>query len=160
MLYLEKGMNLVDLDASSNDLQLDNITVRANVTAGSNTTTVQAEDCELTGAVETARSEFASGGTYVKGMAGSADASNKLTLKVTPMLYGFLPLGAGKYQLDIYYSDNALFGNHGTNVALEDRDGGASGGRERHRILERRLPRVPPQPGRHDRAEELRAERG
>ena len=121
MLYLEKGMNLVDLDASSNDLQLDNITVRANVTAGSNTTTVQAEDCELTGAVETARSEFASGGTYVKGMAGSADASNKLTLKVTPMLYGFLPLGAGKYQLDIYYSDNELFGNHGTNVALVDR---------------------------------------
>ena len=121
MLYLEKGMNLVDLDASSNDLALDNITVRANVTALSNTTTVQAEDCEITGAVETAQSEYASGGTYVKGMAGSADASNKLTLKVTPMLYGFLPLGAGKYQLDIYYSDNELFGNHGTNVAMVDR---------------------------------------
>ena len=121
MLYLEKGVNIVDLDASSDALALDNITVRANVTAGMNTTAIQAEDCETTGTVQTAQSEYASGGTYVRGMAGSAGAANKLTLKVTPTLYGFLPLGAGKYQLSIYYSDAELFGNHGTNVAMVDR---------------------------------------
>ena len=121
MLYLEKGVNIVDLDASSDALALDNITVRANVTAGMNTTTIQAEACETAGTVQTAESEYASGGTYVRGMAGSADAANELTLKVTPTLYGFLPLGAGKYQLSIYYSDAELFGNHGTNVAMVDR---------------------------------------
>ncbi|MBR4132808.1 MAG: S-layer homology domain-containing protein, partial [Oscillospiraceae bacterium] len=121
MLYLEKGVNIIDIDASTDELMLDNIMVSPNAGASFRTTIVQAESCETAGAVQTAESEFASGGVYVRGMAGSADAANKLTLKVTPSLYGFLPLGAGKYQLDIYYSDNELFGNHGTNVAMVDR---------------------------------------
>ena len=112
-LYLEKGMNLIDVDASSADVCLDYINLTPCETSKV-TTVIEAEDAKLSGNAASASNSYASGGKYIRGLEGKADGSNALT-------FTYNAEKAGKYQLDLYYSSSELFGNHGTNVAMVDR---------------------------------------
>ncbi len=113
-VYLEKGMNLLDLDATSENIRLDSINLTENAALASQTTVIEAEAGKFSGNTTTMNSAYASGGKLVRGMEGKADGSNALTITYTAPR-------AGKYQVDIYHSNNELFGNHGTNVAMIDR---------------------------------------
>ncbi len=113
-VYLEKGMNILDVDATSENIRLDSINLTKNAALASETTVIEAESGKFSGNTTTMNSDYASGGKLVKGMEGKADGSNALTITYNAPK-------AGKYQVDIYHSNSELFGNHGTNVAMVDR---------------------------------------
>ena len=68
-IYLQKGMNIIDLDASDEKLAVDTLAVSKN-DDGTNTTVIEAESCELSGDAAVAENPFASEGRYVSQMQG------------------------------------------------------------------------------------------
>lgn len=112
-VYLQKGINLVDLDASIGSLAVDSLTV-SKVADQSKTVTIEAEDCDTIGAVTTGTNTYASNGKYVKQFLAKADASNAIVVNYTAEQ-------AGEYALTIYQSNKELFGKHGYNAQMVDR---------------------------------------
>ncbi len=112
-LYLEKGINIIDVACSDASVLLDSLNVTKAAEAAS-TTVLEAENALLSGNAATAGSSYASGGRYVRGLEAVASGANAIT-------FTFDAPAAGKYRLDIWHSNSELFGNHGTNVAMIDR---------------------------------------
>lgn len=119
-LYLQKGINIVDVDATR-EAALDYMQVQA-VTALDNSvyeTTIEAENCIPAGsAIRTAASAGASCGKYVVGMEGAAnaekDANKYLEFKYTAPR-------AGVYQMRLYQSNNDICGTHWYNTKIIDK---------------------------------------
>lgn len=112
-IYLQKGMNIIDLDASDEKLAVDTLAVSKN-DDGTNTTVIEAESCELSGDAAVAENPFASEGRYVSQMQGSSEAANSLTLTYDAEK-------AGDYKVAVYQSNKELFGNHSYNAQMVDR---------------------------------------
>ncbi|MDO5520111.1 MAG: LamG-like jellyroll fold domain-containing protein [bacterium] len=112
-VFLEKGINIVDLDATVNSLAVDKLTVK-KAADQSKTITIQAEDCKTVGDVTTGTNTYASNQTYVKQMLGDANAANALILSYTAE-------EKGQYAITVYQSNKELFGSHAYNAQMVDR---------------------------------------
>lgn len=119
-VYLQKGINIIDVD-TTRTAALDYMQVR-QVPARNNRlheTVIEAEDCIPDGSsIQTASSMGASGGRYVVGMEGSADAEADVN-KYLEIKY-HAPT-AGIYQLRIFQSNNDICGTHWYNTKIIDK---------------------------------------
>lgn len=119
-VYLQKGINIIDVD-TTRTAALDYMQVR-QVPARNNRlheTVIEAEDCIPDGSsIQTASSTGASGGRYVVGMEGSADAEADVN-KYLEIKY-HAPT-AGIYQLRIFQSNNDICGTHWYNTKIIDK---------------------------------------
>ncbi len=113
-LYLQKGMNIIDLDATNADIAVDKLTVNKNDN-GKSTAVIEAESwrCMVAGGT-VKENAYASGGKYVTQLLASKDGSNHLTLK-------YNAAQDGTYKMAIYQSNKELFGNHSYNAQMVDR---------------------------------------
>ncbi len=111
--YLQQGMNILDFDASKETIALDSVTV-SKKESGTNTTSIEAEDCQLEGDTKVKENTYASGGKYVAGI--PADSKKKNCLKIK-----YQAKEAGIYQMTVYQSNAELFGNHSYNAQMVDR---------------------------------------
>lgn len=116
-IYLQKGINIVDVDADC-AVALDYIQVKA-VSQEGNQDVIEAENCIPEGSdISTAESAGASGGKYVVGMEGSADAANDQN-KYLEIKYNAPQ--AGTYQMRILQSNNDICGSHSYNTKIIDK---------------------------------------
>lgn len=116
-IFLQKGINVIDLDASSADIAVDTLTVtkvNSDSTADTQTTIIEAEDCDMYGEVTTAENQFASDGTYVNQIEADADGSNAIELT-------YNAAATGSYKMIVYQSNKELFGRHDYNAQMVDR---------------------------------------
>ncbi|SFO28468.1 Concanavalin A-like lectin/glucanases superfamily protein [Pseudobutyrivibrio sp. UC1225] len=111
-VFLEKGINIIDLDASSAALAVDKLTV-AKVD-DKNIDTVEAEDGKLIGNVEIGTNDVASNGKYVQEILASEDAENALEITYDAPV-------TGVYEMVVYQSNKELFGSHSYNAQMVDR---------------------------------------
>ena len=112
-LFLKKGINIIDLDASYAGLAVDTLTAEwAENQEG--TTIIEAEDCETTGNVIVKENSNASGGKYVEGILADKDAKNALVVKYNAPV-------EGNYEFAVYQSNEELFGSHDYNAQMVDR---------------------------------------
>lgn len=112
-LYLQKGMNILDFDASDAKTAMDTITVSKKEN-GTLTTPIEAEDCTFSGEVQIKENPYTSGGKYVAGIQGDSEKANCLTVS-------YHAEQAGTYQMAVYQSNQELFGNHSYNAQMVDR---------------------------------------
>ena len=112
-IYLQKGMNILDFDASSADVALDMVTVALS-DDGTNTVVIEAEDCTLEGDAKVKENSYASGEKYVGQMKGSSTGENALTFTYDADV-------AGTYEVAVYQSNKELFGGHVYNPQMVDR---------------------------------------
>lgn len=112
-LYLQRGMNIFDFDCSSESAAIDKVRIEQRQNGG-NTTIVEAEDLEKTGAVDVKENSYASGGKYVAGFSADSKKANAVTLT-------YEAEEAGTYAIAIYQSNGELFGNHSYNAQMVDR---------------------------------------
>lgn len=109
--YLQKGINLIDLDTDA-PAAVDSLRVQAAETPAGTAVEIQAEDCALAGGASVAENSYAQGGKVVGSIqGGTADA---LTVNVS------VPAD-GVYQMVIRYTNDELFGAHSYNAQLVDR---------------------------------------
>lgn len=113
-VYLQKGINVVDLDATV-DAAVDYLRVR-QPDAQNHPTTIEAEDATLSGGVSVADSEGASGGKYVVGMPGAYTEEGREYLEFT-----YDAPSAGKYQMQVFHSNEDLAGSHSYNIKAIDK---------------------------------------
>ena len=111
--FLKKGINIIDLDASSAQVAVDTLTIRQAIEKKA-TTVIEAEDCKSVGSVSVGANEVASNGKYVKGILADKDAKNALLVEYTAP-------EAGTYEFAVYQSNKELFGNHVYNAQMVDR---------------------------------------
>ena len=114
-VYLQKGINVVDVDMTS-EAALDYMRVQA-LPAQEHSTTIEAEDAipaELAGSIKVADSEGASGGKYVEGMKGSY-------LNPDYLEFTYQAPAAGKYQMQAFHSNEDLAGSHSYNIKTTDK---------------------------------------
>ena len=113
-VYLQKGINVVDLDMTAG--VLDYMRVRA-LPSQDNSTTIEAEDAvpsELADSIQIADSEGASGGQYVEGMEGAYENPDYLE-------FTYNAPAAGKYQMQVFHSNEDLAGSHSYNIKIIDK---------------------------------------
>lgn len=113
-IYLQKGLNLIDVDASGADLAFDNLVLTKTANADQQTTGIEAENCKLSGLYAVKGSNYSSGNKYVEGFIGDNKAGNALTLTYTASK-------AGNYKMAVYQSNDQLFGGHAYNAQMVDR---------------------------------------
>ncbi len=114
-VYLQKGINVVDVDMTS-DAALDYMRVQA-LPAQEHSTTIEAEDtipAGLAESIKVASSEGASGGRYVEGMKGSYSSPDYLE-------FTYQAPAAGKYQMQAFHSNEDLAGSHSYNIKATDK---------------------------------------
>ncbi|MBE5871873.1 MAG: hypothetical protein E7294_11520 [Lachnospiraceae bacterium] len=114
-VYLQKGINVVDVDTTVN-AALDHMRVQ-EIPDKEHSTVIEAEDAvpqELADSVKIAQSEGASGGKYVEGMAGSYRTPDYLE-------FSYQAASAGKYQMQVYHSNEDLAGSHSYNIKATDK---------------------------------------
>lgn len=113
-VYLQKGINVVDLDMTAG--VLDYMRVRT-LPSQDNSTTIEAEDAvpsELADSIQIADSEGASGGQYVEGMKGAYENPDYLE-------FTYDAPAAGKYQMQVFHSNEDLAGSHSYNIKIIDK---------------------------------------
>lgn len=113
-VYLQKGINVVDLDMTTG--VLDYMRVRA-LDSPNSSTTIEAEDAipdEMAASVKTAESTGASGGKYVEGMEGAYENPDYLE-------FTYNAPAAGKYQMQVFHSNEDLAGSHTYNIKIIDK---------------------------------------
>ncbi len=113
-VYLQKGINVVDLDMTAG--VLDYMRVRA-LPSQDNSTTIEAEDAVPSGladSIQIADSEGASGGQYVEGMKGAYENPDYLE-------FTYDAPAAGKYQMQVFHSNEDLAGSHSYNIKIIDK---------------------------------------
>lgn len=113
-VYLQKGINVVDLDATV-DAKVDYLRVRA-LDEQTHSTTIEAESATLSEGVRVAESAGASGGQYVVGMPGSYTEAGRQYLEFT-----YNAPSAGKYQMQVFHSNEDLAGSHSYNIKAIDK---------------------------------------
>ena len=114
-VYLQKGINIVDLDTDV-PAALDYMRVRG-LPSQDSSTTIEAEDTvpeELADDIQIAESEGASGGKYVVGMKGEYEDADYLE-------FTYNAPAAGKYQMQVFHSNDDLAGSHGYNIKAIDK---------------------------------------
>lgn len=111
-VFLERGINIIDLDSTSAALAVDNLTIEK--VDNKNITAIEAEDCKLIGDVTVAENPAASGGKFVNEILASKDGKNALEIEYNAP-------SAGKYELVVYQSNKELFGSHAYNAQMIDR---------------------------------------
>jgi glucan-binding YG repeat protein len=118
--YLQKGINIVDVDADV-DLALDYLKVDAlNKTEEVNayTTVIEAEDCipeEAVNDIQIGESAGASAGKYVKEMDGDENAKETVG-KYLDIIYDAPK--AGVYQMQVFQSNDEICGHHVYNTKV------------------------------------------
>ncbi len=114
-VYLQKGINVVDVDATV-DIALDYLRVRA-LASQEHAAAIEAEDAipaAMADKIRVAESDGASGGKYVVGMKGAYADANYLELHYNAP-------AAGKYQLQVFHSNEDLAGSHSYNIKTTDK---------------------------------------
>ena len=114
-VYLQKGINVVDIDTSV-DAAIDYLRVRETGDS-TNSTTIEAENAipeSMQGRIQTAQSSGASGGTYVASIPGAYQNPAYLEFKYTTP-------AAGKYQMQVFHSNEDLAGSHSYNIKATDK---------------------------------------
>lgn len=114
-VFLEKGINIIDIDASSN-IALDymRLSEASSEVQNKNLITVEAESARLVGC-EIRISEYASGGSYVEGIKADEKGENNYLEIEADVENG------GEYALTIYQSCGEIFGTHNYNGKLTNR---------------------------------------
>lgn len=114
--FLQKGINIIDIDTSSADIAVDRMTVQHAENYDGTAAVIEAESDQVvkTGQVSVAENGYASDGRYVQGIRGSEDGSNSLE-------FVYNAAQAGKYKMIVYQSNKELFGNHSYNAQMVDR---------------------------------------
>lgn len=121
--YLQKGVNIVDVDATT-DLALDYLRVNAlekTEEVAAHTTTIEAEDSvpkEAADLIEIGTSAGASGNKYVKGLDGDAKAQTTIG-KYLEFVYDAPE--AGTYQMQVFQSNDEICGEHSYNTKVIDK---------------------------------------
>lgn len=113
-VFLERGVNIVDIDASV-DIALDYIKVSKASGTEDKTITVEAEEGELSGTT-TGSSKYASGAAYVEGIKANEEDGEDNYLKIIVNVPE-----TGEYAMSIYQSCGEIFGNHEYNAKLVNR---------------------------------------
>ena len=116
-VYLQKGINVVDLDTTV-DAKVDYLRVR-ELSSQTHSTTIEAEDAipeSMNGLIQTAQSSGASGGKYVVGMPGAYTEAERQYLEFT-----YNAPAAGKYQMQVFHSNDDIAGSHGYNIKAIDK---------------------------------------
>ena len=114
-VYLQKGINVVDIDTSV-DAAIDYLRVRETGDSA-NSTTIEAESAipeSMKDRVQTAQSSGASNGEYVVGMQGAYENPAYLEFKYNAP-------AAGKYQMQVFHSNEDLAGSHSYNIKVIDK---------------------------------------
>lgn len=114
-IYLQKGINVVDVDTTS-EAALDYMLVQA-LPAQEHSTIIEAENtipAALSESIKVADSEGASGGKYVEGMKGSYRNPDYLEFQ-------YQAPAAGKYQMQVFHSNEDLAGSHSYNIKATDK---------------------------------------
>lgn len=116
-VYLQKGINVVDIDTSV-DAEIDYLRVRETGDS-TNSTTIEAESAipgSMQGRIQTAQNSGASGGKYVVGMPGAYTEAERKYLEFT-----YNASAAGKYQMQVFHSNEDLAGSHSYNIKATDK---------------------------------------
>lgn len=121
-IYLQKGINIIDLDATE-DISLDYMQIRQLDEAQTSelVRVIEAENCipsQGEGQYTIVDSAGASAGKYVKGMEGSKDAKTTLGQYLE---FSVPSEAAGYYQLQIFQSNDELCGSHSYNTKIIDK---------------------------------------
>lgn len=114
-VYLQKGINIVDVDATV-DAAVDYLRVRETGNTA-NSTTIEAENAipaSMSERIQTAQSDGASGGQYVIGMPGAYSDPAYLEFKYNAP-------STGKYQMQVFHSNEDLAGSHAYNIKAIDK---------------------------------------
>ena len=114
-VYLQKGINVVDIDATA-DIALDYLRVRA-LDAQDDSTTIEAENAipaAMTDKIEVAESTGASNGKYVVGMEGAYEDADYLE-------FTYDAPAAGEYEMQIFHSNNDMSDGHYQSFKIMDK---------------------------------------
>ena len=114
-VYLQKGINVVDIDATA-DIALDYLRVRA-LDAQDYSTTIEAENAipaAMTDKIEVAESTGASNGKYVVGMEGAYEDADYLE-------FTYNAPAAGEYEMQIFHSNNDMSDGHYQSFKIMDK---------------------------------------
>ena len=114
-VYLQKGINVVDIDTSV-DAAIDYLRVRETGDSA-NSTTIEAESAipeSMQGRIQTAQSSGASCGTYVASIPGAYADPAYLEFKYNAP-------AAGSYQMQVFHSNEDLAGGHFYNIKVTDK---------------------------------------
>lgn len=114
-VYLQKGINVVDIDTSV-DAAIDYLRVRETGDSA-NSTTIEAESAipeSMQGRIQTAQSSGASRGTYVASIPGAYADPAYLEFKYNAP-------AAGSYQMQVFHSNEDLAGSHSYNIKATDK---------------------------------------
>ena len=120
-MYLQKGINIVDVDADV-DLALDYMKVqkvaKKSLSEGS-PVVIEAENCIPDGsAIEVRDSEGASEGKYVVGYEGDASAASD---KNKYLEFTFDAEQEGTYEMQVFQSNDDICGSHSYNIKIIDK---------------------------------------
>ena len=113
-VYLQKGINVVDLGTNV-DAKVDYLRVR-ELSSQTHSTTIEAENAipeSMKDHIRVAQSSEASGGKYVVGMPGAYTEAGQQYLEFT-----YNAPVAGKYQMQVFHSNDDLAGTHWYNNAV------------------------------------------
>ena len=114
--FLQKGINIIDIDTSSADVAVDCLSVKHADNYDDMVTVIEAESDQVirSGDVSEAENEYASEGAYIAGIRGSGDGSNSIE-------FTYNAPEAGNYKMIVYQSNKELFGSHSYNAQMVDR---------------------------------------
>ena len=112
-MFLQKGINIIDLYVSSAAVALDQLTIVWSEDQGQ-VAVIEAEDCEVQGDVRVGQNQFASGGKYIEEILSSSTGEHALFVK-------YNALETGEYKMVVYQSNKELFGRHDYNAQMVDR---------------------------------------
>ncbi len=120
-VYLQKGINIVDLDTDV-EAYLDYLKIQSipeEALGEYKPVVIEAEDCIPIGsAIQIAKSEGASDGTYVIGFEGDKNAEND---KDKYLEFTYDAPKAGSYELRVFQSNDDICGTHTYNIKIIDK---------------------------------------
>ncbi len=120
-VYLQKGINIVDIDTDC-EAYVDYLKIQAileEALGEFKPTVIEAEDCiSANSAIEIAKSDGASDGTYVIGFEGDGNAEND---KDKYLEFTYDAPKAGSYELRVFQSNDDICGTHTYNIKIIDK---------------------------------------
>lgn len=121
--YLQKGINIVDVDATSS-IALDYMRVQQvsdeyqNGEAIAKNTVIEAEEAKNSEELVIVDCDSASNNQYVEGLKGSAIASDNSNQYLE---FEFDAVEAGVYQMQVFQSNDSICGTHAYNIKIIDK---------------------------------------
>lgn len=111
-IYLQKGMNVIDVDAAANGFALDFL--RVQETGAKQSVTIEAESLVDSGSTLVCDSEGASRHKFVKGLEGKKHDADALE-------FTYEASSAGNYAMQIMHSNHEIAGTHSYNTKIYDK---------------------------------------